>query len=104
MFDSKLGRLNSDKSVTLSMAVVMHYLTILLTNIFSFCRQIQSSLAPPADDPRGYWHDCRLNHAKCTGSQMQFLQGGLIHKKMLLLEVQKLVSECITIKPFNHII
>ncbi|CAL5208733.1 unnamed protein product [Lathyrus oleraceus] len=37
--------------------------------------QIQSSLAPPADDPRGYWHDCRLNHAKCTGSQMQFLQG-----------------------------
>lgn len=81
-----------------------HYLTILLTNIFSFCRQIQSSLAPPADDPRGYWHDCRLNHAKCTGSQMQFLQGGLIHKKMLLLEVHKLVSECITIKPFNHII
>ncbi|GAU21580.1 hypothetical protein TSUD_35430 [Trifolium subterraneum] len=37
--------------------------------------QIQSSLAPPSDDPHGYWHDCRLNHAKCTGPQIQFLQG-----------------------------
>ncbi|KAK2391028.1 Pectinacetylesterase family protein [Trifolium repens] len=36
---------------------------------------IQSSLAPPSEDPHGYWHDCRLNHAKCTGSQIQFLQG-----------------------------
>ncbi|WJX34541.1 Pectin acetylesterase 10 [Trifolium repens] len=34
-----------------------------------------SSLAPPSEDPHGYWHDCRLNHAKCTGSQIQFLQG-----------------------------
>ncbi|KAK8468033.1 hypothetical protein PHAVU_007G206300 [Phaseolus vulgaris] len=37
--------------------------------------QIQSSLAPPSADPRGYWHDCRLNHAKCTASQIQYLQG-----------------------------
>ncbi|KAL5580435.1 hypothetical protein UlMin_015203 [Ulmus minor] len=37
--------------------------------------QIQSSLAPPSADPRGYWHDCRLNHAKCTPSQISFLQG-----------------------------
>ncbi|XP_027363630.1 pectin acetylesterase 12-like [Abrus precatorius] len=37
--------------------------------------QIQSSLAPPTADPHGYWHDCRLNHAKCTTSQIQFLQG-----------------------------
>ncbi|WVY98335.1 hypothetical protein V8G54_030486 [Vigna mungo] len=38
--------------------------------------QIQSSLAPSSADPRGYWHDCRLNHAKCTASQIQYLQGG----------------------------
>ncbi|KAI5424657.1 variant 2, Pectin acetylesterase 10 [Lathyrus oleraceus] len=37
--------------------------------------QIQSSLAPPSADPHGYWHDCRLNHAKCTRPQIQFLQG-----------------------------
>ncbi|RDY06165.1 Pectin acetylesterase 10 [Mucuna pruriens] len=39
--------------------------------------QIQSSLAPSSADPHGYWHDCRLNHAKCASSQIQFLQGGL---------------------------
>ncbi|KAE9618893.1 hypothetical protein Lal_00046939 [Lupinus albus] len=38
--------------------------------------QIQSSLAPPSADPHGYWRDCRSNHAKCTGSQIRFLQGG----------------------------
>ncbi|XP_031261460.1 pectin acetylesterase 12-like isoform X3 [Pistacia vera] len=37
--------------------------------------QIQSSLAPPSADPAGYWRDCRLNHAKCTPSQIKFLQG-----------------------------
>ncbi|XP_027934380.1 pectin acetylesterase 12-like [Vigna unguiculata] len=37
--------------------------------------QIQSSIAPSSADPRGYWHDCRLNHAKCTASQIQYLQG-----------------------------
>lgn len=37
--------------------------------------QIQSSLAPPSADPSGYWHDCRLNHAKCTAAQINFLQG-----------------------------
>lgn len=37
--------------------------------------QIQSSLAPPSADPHGYWHDCRLNHAKCNPSQLHFLQG-----------------------------
>ncbi|KAJ7977792.1 Pectin acetylesterase [Quillaja saponaria] len=37
--------------------------------------QIQSSLAPPSADPHGNWHDCRLNHAKCTASQIHFLQG-----------------------------
>ncbi|GAU11395.1 hypothetical protein TSUD_343860 [Trifolium subterraneum] len=37
--------------------------------------QIQSSLAPPSADPHGYWHDCRLNFAKCTRPQIQFLQG-----------------------------
>ncbi|KAL5767033.1 hypothetical protein ACOSP7_013613 [Xanthoceras sorbifolium] len=37
--------------------------------------QIQSSLAPPSADPHGYWHDCRLNHAKCSPSQISFLQG-----------------------------
>ncbi|KAK3228999.1 hypothetical protein Dsin_000880 [Dipteronia sinensis] len=37
--------------------------------------QIQSSLAPASADPHGYWHDCRLNHAKCSASQIGFLQG-----------------------------
>lgn len=37
--------------------------------------QVQSSLAPLAADPSGYWHDCRLNHKKCTPAQIQFLQG-----------------------------
>ncbi|WVZ05340.1 hypothetical protein V8G54_018686 [Vigna mungo] len=37
--------------------------------------QIQSSLAPPSADPHGYWRDCRLNHAKCTAPQIQYLQG-----------------------------
>lgn len=37
--------------------------------------QIQSSIAPPSADPHGFWHDCRLNHAKCSGTQMRFLQG-----------------------------
>ncbi|KAH0881467.1 hypothetical protein HID58_068861 [Brassica napus] len=37
--------------------------------------QIQSSIAPTSADPSGFWHDCRLNHAKCTPSQIRFLQG-----------------------------
>ncbi|KAJ9186072.1 hypothetical protein P3X46_005616 [Hevea brasiliensis] len=37
--------------------------------------QIQSSLAPPTADPHGYWSECRKNHAKCSASQIQFLQG-----------------------------
>ncbi|KAL4324039.1 hypothetical protein GQ457_11G010930 [Hibiscus cannabinus] len=37
--------------------------------------QIQSSIAPPSADPHGHWHDCRLNHAKCSASQIKLLQG-----------------------------
>ncbi|CAN0897463.1 Pectin acetylesterase 2 [Linum grandiflorum] len=37
--------------------------------------QIQSSLAPPSADPHGYWNGCKKNHAQCTPSQIQFLQG-----------------------------
>ncbi|KAH7834838.1 hypothetical protein Vadar_020172 [Vaccinium darrowii] len=37
--------------------------------------QVQASLAPPSADPRGYWRDCKLNHARCSSSQIQFLQG-----------------------------
>ncbi|XP_057427725.1 pectin acetylesterase 10-like [Lotus japonicus] len=37
--------------------------------------QIMSSLAAPSADPHGYWRDCRLNYAKCSSSQIQFLQG-----------------------------
>ncbi|KAF3544653.1 hypothetical protein DY000_02003684 [Brassica cretica] len=36
--------------------------------------QIQSSIAPKSADPSGFWHDCRLNHEKCTSGQMRFLQ------------------------------
>ncbi|XP_058077761.1 pectin acetylesterase 12-like [Magnolia sinica] len=37
--------------------------------------QIQASLAPTSADPRGVWRECKLNHARCDGSQIQFLQG-----------------------------
>lgn len=49
---------------------------IVLSNqmLIIYC-QIQSSLAPPSADPHGYWHECRLNHAKCTRPQIEFLQG-----------------------------
>ncbi|KAF5739929.1 Pectinacetylesterase family protein [Tripterygium wilfordii] len=36
--------------------------------------QIQSSIAPPSADPHGFWRDCRLNNAKCTSSQIRYLQ------------------------------
>ncbi|KAK7269526.1 hypothetical protein RIF29_22257 [Crotalaria pallida] len=36
--------------------------------------QVQASLAPPSADPLGYWNDCKLNHANCSSSQLQFLQ------------------------------
>lgn len=45
--------------------------------------QIQSSIAPTSADPSGFWHDCRLNHDKCTPAQMRFLQGGSIYHKNL---------------------
>ncbi|KAI6695467.1 hypothetical protein NL676_023177 [Syzygium grande] len=37
--------------------------------------QLQASLAPPSADPHGYWRQCTLNNAKCSQSQVQFLQG-----------------------------
>ncbi|KAK9136510.1 hypothetical protein Sjap_007104 [Stephania japonica] len=37
--------------------------------------QVQASLAPPSADPHGYWRECRMNHARCSPSQTQFLQG-----------------------------
>ncbi|CAK9164008.1 unnamed protein product [Ilex paraguariensis] len=36
--------------------------------------QIQESLAPPSADLNGSWTDCRMNHASCSASQIQFLQ------------------------------
>ncbi|KAJ9681616.1 hypothetical protein PVL29_017830 [Vitis rotundifolia] len=37
--------------------------------------QVQASLAPPSADPHGYWNECKKNHAQCSPSQIQFLQG-----------------------------
>ncbi|KAK4786621.1 hypothetical protein SAY86_010454 [Trapa natans] len=37
--------------------------------------QIQESLAPGAADPHGDWLQCKLNYAKCSPSQIEFLQG-----------------------------
>lgn len=51
--------------------------------VSSSCNQIQSSLAPPSADRHGHWHDCRLNHAKCSASQIRFLQGELSMKYLL---------------------
>ncbi|KAL2345548.1 hypothetical protein Fmac_006833 [Flemingia macrophylla] len=36
--------------------------------------QLQESLAPPSADPSGSWKNCKLNHAHCNSSQIQFLQ------------------------------
>ncbi|GMP63628.1 hypothetical protein CsSME_00025242 [Camellia sinensis var. sinensis] len=40
--------------------------------------QVQASLAPASADPNGSWRDCKMNHASCSESQIQFLQGGFI--------------------------
>ncbi|KAI4374046.1 hypothetical protein MLD38_012090 [Melastoma candidum] len=37
--------------------------------------QLQASLAPRSADPQGHWRLCTLDHAKCSGQQIQFLQG-----------------------------
>ncbi|KAI3830873.1 hypothetical protein MKW92_050981 [Papaver armeniacum] len=37
--------------------------------------QIQASLAASSADPQGLWHQCKLNNANCSDSQIQFLQG-----------------------------
>lgn len=37
--------------------------------------QILSSLAPHSADPRGLWDNCKYNYAKCSASEIQFLQG-----------------------------
>ncbi|KAK9086174.1 hypothetical protein Syun_028568 [Stephania yunnanensis] len=37
--------------------------------------QLQESLASRVADPNNDWHDCKLNHARCKVSQIQFLQG-----------------------------
>ncbi|KAL5700442.1 [Wnt protein] O-palmitoleoyl-L-serine hydrolase [Ranunculus cassubicifolius] len=36
--------------------------------------QLVASLAPASADPKGTWHDCKMNHAKCSSSQVKFLQ------------------------------
>ncbi|CAL5341023.1 unnamed protein product [Camellia sinensis] len=36
--------------------------------------QVQASLAPASADPSGSWRDCKMNHASCSESQIQFLQ------------------------------
>uniref|UniRef100_A0A175YEL8 Pectin acetylesterase n=1 Tax=Daucus carota subsp. sativus TaxID=79200 RepID=A0A175YEL8_DAUCS len=35
---------------------------------------VTASLAPPAADPHHYWGACKMNHAHCSTSQIQFLQ------------------------------
>lgn len=57
--------------------------------IYFACNQIQSSLAPTTADPGGNWHDCRKNYYRCSGSQIQFLQGGLMPERLLLLEAKR---------------
>ncbi|KAA8536682.1 hypothetical protein F0562_029160 [Nyssa sinensis] len=37
--------------------------------------QVQASLAPSSADPRGYWYECKMNHARCSDWQLKFLQG-----------------------------
>jgi len=37
--------------------------------------QVQHALAPEASDPQHSWLDCRLDIAKCSSEQLEFLQG-----------------------------
>ncbi|XP_028797145.1 pectin acetylesterase 2-like isoform X2 [Neltuma alba] len=37
--------------------------------------QIQASLAPPSVDRRWNWAECRKNYARCSASQIHYLQG-----------------------------
>ncbi|KAL2460650.1 Pectin acetylesterase 12 [Abeliophyllum distichum] len=41
--------------------------------------QVQESLAPPTADPHGNWRDCKMNNARCSAYQIQFLQGFRAH-------------------------
>lgn len=36
--------------------------------------QVQSSLCPPTADPHHEWGECKMNHARCSATQIQFLQ------------------------------
>ncbi|CAA2959492.1 pectin acetylesterase 12-like [Olea europaea subsp. europaea] len=36
--------------------------------------QVQQSLASHTADPEGTWHECKLNHERCSTLQIQFLQ------------------------------
>ncbi|XP_057539705.1 pectin acetylesterase 6-like [Amaranthus tricolor] len=36
--------------------------------------QVQASLAPRSADPHHLWDECKMNHAQCSASQMQFFQ------------------------------
>ncbi|KAK9098740.1 hypothetical protein Syun_025785 [Stephania yunnanensis] len=51
--------------------------------------QLPESLAPRAADPNNDWHDCKLNHARCKVSQIQFLQDDspMIQDKSVALSV-----------------
>uniref|UniRef100_A0A5B7A8J6 Pectin acetylesterase n=1 Tax=Davidia involucrata TaxID=16924 RepID=A0A5B7A8J6_DAVIN len=46
--------------------------------------QVQASLAPASADPHGYWHECKMNNAHCSASQIQFLQGFRNHMLNLI--------------------
>ncbi|XP_073131930.1 pectin acetylesterase 8-like isoform X2 [Henckelia pumila] len=37
--------------------------------------QIKNILAPGVADPHGIWHDCKLDILKCSGSQLEIMQG-----------------------------
>lgn len=50
-----------------------------MSSFFFFLNQLQASLAPRSADPQGHWTECKLNHAFCNSSQIQFLQGDLLY-------------------------
>ncbi|GMN52174.1 hypothetical protein TIFTF001_021321 [Ficus carica] len=49
-----------------------HTLRNLFAGVVSL--QLHASLAPSSADPHGSWKACKLNHAQCNSSQIQFLQ------------------------------
>ncbi|KAL8159125.1 hypothetical protein V2J09_000662 [Rumex salicifolius] len=75
LYPSCTNKLNSTKCFFPENIIANIQTPMFLLNAAYDSWQVSSSLAPPAADPKGAWHDCKLNYVHCSASQIQFLQG-----------------------------